>query len=114
MTRPFAGQRNFGTTLFASASFAASLSSASAGATTLALGSGSASFGAAEATIAFCGAGLGAAAAFTAGAGTPGMMRRSPTLRVAVGWMLLALAISLIDLWKRCEILLSVSPAPTT
>src|SRR5436305_15078300 len=108
MTRPFAGQRNFGTTLFASASFAASLSSASAGATTLALGTGSACFGAAEATTAFCGTGVAAAATFAAGACTPGMIRRSPTLRVAVGWMLLAFAISLIDLWEYCVILLRV------
>src|SRR5262245_18372578 len=98
MTRPFAGQRNFGTTLFASASLAASLCSASAGATTLALGSGSASFGAAEATTGLCGAGLIAAAAFTADACAPGMMRRSLTLRVAVGSTLFAFAISLIDL----------------
>src|SRR5438105_3863904 len=99
MTRPFAGQRNFGTTLFASASFAASLSSASARATTFALGTGSVSFDAAEATMAFCGAGVTAAAIFAAGACAAGMIRRSPTLRVAVGWMLLAFAISLIDLW---------------
>src|SRR5437016_2433560 len=98
MTRPFAGQRNFGTTPLASVSFAASLSSASAGATTLALGMGSASLGAAEATTGFCGAGLTAAATLGAGACAPGMTRRSPTASVAVGWMLFALAISLIDL----------------
>src|SRR5947199_9392430 len=100
MTLQFAGQRNFGPTLFASASFEASLSSASAGATTLALGTGSASFGAAGATTAFCGAGVAAAATFAAGACAPGMIRRSPTLRVAVGWMLLAFAISVVDLWS--------------
>src|SRR6266851_5029644 len=82
MTRPFAGQRNFGTTPLVSASFAASLSSASAGATTLALGIGSASFGAAEATTDFCGAGLAAAAAL-AGRGPPARGQAvRPSLRV--------------------------------
>src|SRR6266404_3533242 len=98
MTRPFAGQRNFGTAPVPSANFAASLSNCSVGATTLAFCAGSASFGAAEAT-GFAGAAGGEALAFTGDGCAPGMVRRSPTLSVAVGWMLLALAISLIDLW---------------
>src|SRR5258708_33788921 len=98
MTRPFAGQRNFGTTPLVSASFAASLSSASAGATTLALGIGSASFGAAEPTTDFCGAGLAAAAALAAGARAPGTTGRSPARRVAVGWVLCPLALWAVDL----------------
>src|SRR5260370_11944293 len=104
MTRPFAGERNFGTTPLVSASFAASLSSASAGATTLALGIGSASFGAAEATTDFCGAGLAAAAVLAAGACAPGMVSRSPTLRVAVGRIFFPLPISLIDFSQQCQI----------
>src|SRR5215471_7985328 len=99
MTRPLAGQRNLGTAPFPSASFAASLSSGSVGATTFALGAGSGSFGAAEATTVFaCGAGAGALV-FTADACAPGMIKRSPTLRVAAASMLLALAISWTDLW---------------
>src|SRR5262245_58685523 len=98
MTRPFAGQRNFGTAPVPSANFAASLSNGSVGAMTFAFCTGSASFGAADAT-GFAGAAAAGALAFTAGACAPRMVRRSPTLSVAVGWMLLALAISLIDLW---------------
>src|SRR6516225_3188728 len=94
----FAGQRNFATAPVPSANFAASLSNGSVGATTLAFCTGSASFGAADAT-GFAGAAAAGALGFTAGAGAPGMVRRSPTLSVAVGWMLLALAISLTDLW---------------
>src|SRR6516162_2504552 len=99
MTRPFAGQRNFGTAPVPSANFAASLPNGSVGATTFTFCTGSASFGAADAT-GFAGAATAGALAFTAGdACAPGMVRRSPTLSVAVGWMLLALAISLTDLW---------------
>ena len=50
MTRPFAGQRNFGSAPVPSASLTASLSSVSVGATTAAVCAGSASFTAAEGT----------------------------------------------------------------
>src|SRR5262245_39586431 len=98
MTRPFAGQRNFGTAPVPSASFAASLSNGSVGATTLAFCTDSTSFGAADAT-GFAGAATAGALAFTAGACAPGMVRGGPKLSVAVGWMLLSLSISFIYLW---------------
>src|SRR5690349_22720748 len=99
MTRPLAGQRNLGTAAPASASFAASLSSGSVGATTFALCTFSGSFGAADATTDLACAGAGGALIFTAAACVPGIIKRSPTLRVAVGWRLLALAISFTGLW---------------
>src|SRR5713226_40220 len=96
ITRPLAGQRNFGSEPVPSAvllgSFAAGVSAT--GVKTLALGEGSP-----------CGEGAGVASA-TAGMSlalaadvrTPGMTRRSPTLRRALSGILLALASALTGL----------------
>src|SRR5947209_17675680 len=96
MTRPFAGQRNFGSLPAACAVLVISVAVAvsATGVKTLALGAGS-----------FCGAGAGAASA-TAGAGlglaadarTPGMTSRSPTLSRALTGILFALASTLTGL----------------
>src|SRR3954451_20032524 len=113
MTRPFAGQRNFGSAPVPSASLTASLSSVSVGAMTAAVCAGSASFTAAEGAGLACPPAAGAVG-FAAAACPPGITRRSPTLSVVVDWMLLALAISLAGLLYRRAILLSVSPLATT
>src|ERR1700737_3046220 len=115
ITRPLAGQRNFGSEPVPSAvliaSFAAGVSAT--GVKTLALGVGSA----------LCGGGAdGGVASATTGESlglaadvrTPGMTRRSPTLRCAVIGILLALASAPTGLPYRREILLRVSPGATT
>src|ERR1700681_617161 len=102
MTRPFAGQRNFGSE--PSADFPASLDpgASATGVKTLALTAGSASGGAGEgAGFACATAGtdlIGVALDFKADVRTPGITRRSPTLSLAPARMLLALAISWIGL----------------
>src|SRR5262245_44355908 len=97
--RPFAGQRNCGSAPVPAASLAASFCRESgAGATTLALCAGSFGLTTADTAGFACAAGA-AALGLAAGAAAPGITRRSPTLSVALAWMLLALMISLTGLW---------------
>src|SRR5271166_4448157 len=113
MTRPLAGHLNFGSEPVSSAVLAVSVAGgvSATGVKTLALGVGSA----------LGGEGAGVACA-TPGTGldlmadvrTPGITRRSPTLRRAVTGIWLASANSLTRLPYRREILLRVSPRATT
>src|SRR5208337_5274777 len=113
MTRPLAGHLNFGSEPVSSAVLAVPVAGgvSATGVKTLALGVGSA----------LGGEGVGVACA-TSAAGldlmadvrTPGIIRRSPTLRRAVTGIWLALANSLTGLPYRREILLKVSPEATT
>src|SRR5262249_37980942 len=100
ITRPFAGQRNFGNAPEPSADFPASAGASTTGVTTLALAAGSASCATAGAAAGpWAAVGLtGVALGLGAETRAPGMIRRSPTLSLAVACMLLALVISLTGL----------------
>src|SRR5262245_319530 len=99
MTRPFAGQRNFGSAPVPSADFTPSVAGGgSTGVTMLAVcAGGSGSFGGAAVVAtgfgcaAAVGAGLGVTLGFAAETCAPGITRRSPILSGDVSCMLLAL-----------------------